>query len=50
MERRATGGEKDMGGKRKRKENLTDIRNWTKILTPNVIVTHLKVILVYYHT
>ena len=36
--------------KNKRKENLTDIRNWTEILTPNVIITDLKVILVSYHT
>jgi hypothetical protein len=36
------------GGKKekKRKENLTNIRNWTEILNPNVIITDLKVILV----
>jgi hypothetical protein len=29
---------------------LTDIRNWTEILTPNLIITDLKVIFVSFHT
>ena len=35
---------------KKEKENLKVIRKWTEILTPNVIITDLKVILVSYHT
>jgi len=36
--------------KRKRKENMSNIRNWTEILTLNVIITDLQVILVCCHT
>ena len=45
-EERKTWGKEE----RKKKENLTDIRNWTEMLTPNVILTDLNVILVCYHT